>query len=275
MLKIIKKHSLAKNIKEMIIEAPDIAFNAKPGQFVVIIVKEKGERIPLTISEVDKKNKTITIIFQEVGFTTRLLGTLNEGESIQHILGPLGKGTNLEKLGRVVCIGGGVGIAEIYPVSKAFKECGNEVIGVIGARTKELVILENKMRSICDKLYITTDDGSYMQKGFVTDVLKDLLRQYNLNIALVYLAGPVEMMATAAEITRGFGVKTIVSLNPIMVDATGMCGSCRVTIGGEVKFACVDGPEFDAHKVDFKELRERLNFFKEEENCINSSCPLK
>jgi len=277
MFRIIKKEELAKSIKRIVVKAPLVAFNAKAGQFVMVMVESQGERIPLTIADSDKTKGLITLIFQEVGFTTKKLGELKEGDAVFGILGPLGKATHLEKIGTVICVGGGVGIAEIYPVSKAYKETGNRVIGIIGARSKDLLILEDDMKNICDELFITTDDGSYVRKGFVTDVLKEILdKDNNLKAnSVVYAIGPVPMMAKVAEVTRQYNVKTIANLNPIMVDATGMCGSCRVTVSGETKFGCVDGPEFDAHEVDFKELMERLIFFKEKEDCLNKLCPRK
>lgn len=279
MHRIIKKENLADSIKRIVVEAPLVSYNAKAGQFVVVMVDENGERLPLTLADTDKTKGLITLIFQEVGFSTQKLGSLNEGDNIFAILGPLGKPTHLEKIGTVICIGGGVGIAEIYPLSRAFKEAGNNVIGIIGSRSKELLILNEEMEKVCDELFITTDDGSYGRKGFVTDVLKELLakieKSEEAKDTIVYAIGPVPMMAKVAEVTKPYKVKTIVSLNPIMVDATGMCGSCRVTIAGKTKFGCVDGPEFDAHQVDFKELMERLSFFKEEEQCLNKSCPRK
>lgn len=277
MYKIIKKEILAKEIKRVIVEAPLVCFNAKAGQFVVVMVDENSERIPLTLADFDKTKGTITLIFQEVGFSTNKLGQLNEGDEILSILGPLGKHTDSEKVGTVICLGGGVGIAEVYPVSRAFKEAGNKVIGIIGARSKELLILEEEMKKSCDQLFVTTDDGSYSRKGFVTDVLKEILERSTeeKNSLLVYAIGPVPMMKKVADVTKPYQIKTIVSLNPIMVDATGMCGSCRVTVAGQTKFGCVDGPEFDAHQVDFGELMERLSFFKEQEECANKRCPIK
>ncbi|MFH1621580.1 MAG: sulfide/dihydroorotate dehydrogenase-like FAD/NAD-binding protein, partial [Candidatus Omnitrophota bacterium] len=256
MFRIIKREELAKSIKRIVVEAPLVAFNAKAGQFVMLMVESQGERIPLTIADSDKVKGFITLIFQEVGYTTKRLGQLNEGESIFGILGPLGKATHLEKFGTVICIGGGVGIAEIYPVSKAYKQFGNKVISIIGTRSKDLLILEDDMKNVCDELFITTDDGSYVRQGFVTDVLKEILdKDANLKgNTIVYAIGPVPMMAKVAEVTKSYNIKTIANLNPLMVDATGMCGSCRVTVSGETKFGCVDGPEFDAHEVDFKEL---------------------
>ncbi|MBL7130537.1 MAG: sulfide/dihydroorotate dehydrogenase-like FAD/NAD-binding protein [Candidatus Omnitrophica bacterium] len=274
MYKIIKKENLAESVKRIVVEAPFVAVNAKAGQFVMVMADENGERIPLTLADTDKAKGLISLIFQEVGFSTKKLGCLNQGDNIFSVLGPLGKATHVEKYGDVVCIGGGVGIAEILPVSKAFKDAGNKVIGIIGARSKELLILEEEMRRACNELFITTDDGSYERRGFVTDTLKDLIEKVS-KPALVYAIGPVPMMAKVAEVTKPYNIKIIVSLNPIMVDATGMCGSCRVTVAGQTKFGCVDGPEFDAHQVDFKELMQRLTLFKEQEECANKRCPKK
>ncbi|MDP2939032.1 MAG: sulfide/dihydroorotate dehydrogenase-like FAD/NAD-binding protein [Candidatus Omnitrophota bacterium] len=272
MFEIIQKQILAKGIKKLVVMAPRVAKKALAGQFVMVMPKEKGERIPLTIADSSSQNGTITLIFQEVGFSTKKLGQLKVGQNVSSILGPLGKPTEVAKLGTVVCIGGGVGIAEVYPVSCAFKNAGNEVIGIIGARNKQLIILEKEMKEICNQLYVATDDGSYGQKGFVTDALKKLL-EAKKHIDLVYAIGPVKMMHAVSELTRPFRIKTLVSLNPIMVDATGMCGSCRVTVAGKTYFGCVDGPEFDAHLVDFKELEARLNLFKEQEKCLLPKCP--
>lgn len=277
---IIDKRQLAPDIKRLDICAPDIAAKAQAGQFVVIVSKENSERIPLTIADSDRAKGTVAIIFQEVGFSTRELGALNVGDSLQHILGPLGRPTHIEQYGTVICIGGGVGIAEVLPVAKAMKEAGNRLIGVIGARSKDLIILEEKLQGTCDELFITTDDGSYGKKGFVTDVLKDLLKVVEQSTHtkypnLVYAVGPVRMMQAVSELTRNYNIKTIVSLNPIMVDATGMCGSCRVSVGGKMLFGCVDGPEFDGHLVDFDELKKRLNSFREKEECLNKMCHKK
>ena len=271
MFRILDKQELAKDITQIIVEAPQIAKKAKAGQFVVVVSDEKSERVPLTLAGWDKNKGTITLIFQKVGFTTKKLGALNSGDYIRHILGPLGHPTEVNKVGTVVCIGGGVGIAEVYPVSRAFKEAGNRVLGIIGARSKELLILEDKMQEICAELFITTDDGSYGRKGLVTDVLKELLEVIEKSTHtkfpdLVYCIGPVRMMKAVSELTEAHKIKTIVSLNPIMVDATGMCGSCRCTVAGKTVFGCVDGPDFDAHQVDFEELGKRLRLFLDEEN---------
>ncbi len=271
MFRIIHKQELACDVTQMVVEAGQIAKKAQAGQFVVIIIGEQGERIPLTLAGWDKDKGTITLIFQKVGFTTKRLGTLNPGDSLQHILGPLGHPTEVKNIGTVVCVGGGVGMAEVYPVSRAFKEAGNRVIGIIGSRAKELLILEDKMRETCAELFITTDDGSYARKGLVTDALKELFEVVEKSThtkypELVYCIGPVPMMQAVADLTKNYRVRTIVSLNPVMVDATGMCGSCRCTVGGKTVFGCVDGPDFNAHEVDFEELKKRLSLFKEQEN---------
>jgi ferredoxin--NADP+ reductase len=248
----------------MDITAPEIARKAEPGQFVVLRVHERGERIPLTIAGTDREKGTVRIIFQEAGKTTCALGQLNEGEALPDMVGPLGHPTPIEKAGTVAAIAGGVGTAEVLPVVKALRAAGNKVISIIGARNKDLLILVDEMTAASDKLFIVTDDGSAGQKGFVTNILSDLLAK-QVHIDLVYAIGPVPMMKAVAGITREPKIRTLVSLNPIMVDGTGMCGACRVSIGGETKFACVDGPEFDAHQVNWDELTVRLNLFKKEE----------
>jgi ferredoxin/flavodoxin---NADP+ reductase len=269
MLEIIKKEKLAKDITKITVNAPVIAQKAKAGQFVSLIAEEKGERIPLTLADWDKEKGTITLIFQEIGFSTRKLAELIAGNKIAHILGPLGHPTSISALGNVVCVAGGVGIAEIFPVSRAFREAGNRVIGIIGARSGESLILENELKSICAELFVTTDDGSYGKKGFVTDTLKELFSIIEKSTHtkypdLVYAIGPVSMMKAVSQITKEYQIKTVVSVNPIMVDATGMCGSCRCTVNGEQKFGCVDGPDFDGHAIDFEELESRLSLFKHE-----------
>lgn len=280
MNKIIKKIKLADRIKLFEIEAPQISRKAKPGQFVILRLDEIGERIPLTIANSDIKNGTITIVFQECGATTTTLGTLKEGENILDLLGPLGTPAHIEMLGTVVCIGGGVGIAEIYPVAKAFKEAGNYVISILGARNKDFLIFKDEIKSIADECLIATDDGSSGTKGFVSDLLKDLINRKTID--LVSAVGPTIMMKVISDITRSHKIKTLVSLNPLMLDATGMCAICRVTIAGKIKFACVDGPEFDGHEVDFTELSSRLKMYIEEEKialheaekrwCNNKEC---
>ncbi len=264
MAKILKKEILAPNIKKFIVEVPEIAKKAQPGQFVIIRIDEKGERIPLTIGDFDREKGTVTIVFQEVGKTTYQLGLLKEGDEILDFVGPLGRPSEIEKFGTVCCIGGGVGTPEIYPVARALKKVGNYVISIIGARTKELVIMEKEMKEVSDELYITTDDGTYGMKGFVTDALKKIL-DTGKKIDRVIAVGPVIMMKAVSELTKNYNIKTIVSLNAMMLDGTGMCGICRVEIGGETKFACVDGPEFDGHLVNYDLLMARLKTYLEEE----------
>ncbi|MCO6040554.1 sulfide/dihydroorotate dehydrogenase-like FAD/NAD-binding protein [Thermococcus alcaliphilus] len=262
MFKIVHKERLAPHINLFEIEAPRIAKHAKPGQFVVIRLHERGERIPLTIADTNPQKGTITIVAQEVGKTTYELGTYEAGQYLLDVLGPLGQPSHIDKFGTVVMIGGGVGVAEIYPVARAMKKAGNYVISILGFRTKELVFWEDKLRSVSDEVIVTTNDGSYGMKGFTTHALKKLIDE-GRKIDLVHAVGPTIMMKFVAELTKPHGIKTIVSLNPIMVDATGMCGVCRVTVGGDIKFACVDGPEFDGHEVDFDELMRRLDYYKD------------
>jgi len=248
----------------MDILAPEIARKRKAGQFVILKVNEQGERIPLTIVDSDGENGTITIIFQIVGKTTALMAALNIGDDIQDVQGPLGNPTEIENFGHVVCIGGGVGVGVIYPITKALKEAGNRVTSIIGARTQSLIILEEEMKAASNELIVTTDDGSYGVHGFVSNVLQKII-DGGEKIDRVYAIGPVPMMKAIANLTRPYGIKTIVSLNAIMVDATGMCGACRVSVGGKTKFTCVDGPEFDGHQVDFDLLTNRLRMYCEQE----------
>ena len=264
MNKILKKDKLNENVSRMVVDAPQIARSAKAGQFVVVIPTENAERIPLTIADFDRDRGMVSIIFQIVGATTKVLDSLKEGESIAHLLGPLGVPTHVENFGTVVVIGGGVGIAEIYPAVKALKNAGNEVITIIGARNKELLLYETELSAVSSKLLVTTDDGSYGRKGFVSDELKDLIAAGE-KIDLVVAVGPVPMMKVCCDVTSPHGIKTVVSLNPLMLDATGMCGICRVSVGGKIKFGCVDGPEFDGHEVDFEELSGRLKMYKDVE----------
>ncbi len=265
--KILEKEKLAPNITRLVISSPHISRIARPGQFVVLIPSPVAERIPLTIADFDREKGTISIIFQIVGATTKVLDSLKVGDEIPHLLGPLGIPSHIEKFGNVVVIGGGVGIAEIYPVVKAMKEAGNEVITIIGARSKDLLICEKELLVLSSKFYITTDDGSYGRKGFVSDELIDLIDS-ELKINRVIAVGPVPMMKACCSLTKTKGIKTIVSLNPLMLDATGMCGVCRVTVSGKTAFACVDGPEFDGHEVDFEELSSRLNMYKDKEKQV-------
>ncbi len=264
MYKIVRKKELNPTVTMMDIEAPFVARKAKAGQFIIFRVDEKGERVPLTVAGCDKDKGTVTIIFQKVGFSTNALGALNEGDYIQDFVGPLGRPTDVENKKRVCVVGGGVGCAIALPAARAFKEAGAEVDVIIGFRNKDLVILEEEFREASHNLYLMTDDGSYGEKGFGTVKLQALLesgREYDEVLAI----GPVPMMKFVCKTTEPFGVKTIVSLNPIMVDGTGMCGGCRVTVDGKTKFACVDGPEFDGHKVDFAELMNRNGIYHERE----------
>ena len=270
--KIIKKEELTVDTKLFEISAPLIADKAKPGQFVMLRIDEDGERIPLTIAKTDKNTGTITIVFQEVGKTTKQLGTLNEGDSLKNLVGPLGNPAEIKSFGTVVCVGGGVGIACVFPEIKAMKEAGNEVVSIIGARNESLLLFEDEINELSDEFYITTDDGSKGHHGFVSDILKKLIDD-GKKIDLVIAVGPIVMMKVIANLTKQYDLKTIVSLNPIMVDGTGMCGSCRVEVGGETKFACVDGPEFDAHKVDFDLLTSRNCRYRNEEGlAVDEHC---
>lgn len=264
MFKIVEKKVLSPTIKEFVMAAPRIAAKCHPGQFVMIRIDEAGERIPLTIADFDRDKGTISLLFQEVGSSTQQLGSLEEGDSLLDIAGPLGKPTEIRQFGTVVCVGGGIGVAPVYPIARAMKAAGNRVISVIGARTRDLLIFEDEMKNVSDELYVTTDDGSKGVKGFVTNVLQHLIDDGE-KIAEVMAIGPVVMMRGVAEVTRPYGIHTVVSLNPIMVDGTGMCGGCRVAVGGENKFACVDGPEFDAHQVDFANLIARQKMYLSEE----------
>ena len=264
MYKILNKQNLAPSIKEFLISSPEIARKAQPGQFVVVKIDERGERIPLTIADYEREKGTITIVVQEAGKTTCQLGGLNSGDTLSDVIGPLGIPTHIENRGTIVCVGGGVGIAPVYPVARGFKEIGNRVISIIGARTRELVIWEGKIASVSDEVYITTDDGSYGRKGFVSDELQRLIKGKK-EFALVFAVGPTLMMRAVSEVTRPYKLRTIVSLNPIMVDATGMCGACRVSVGGKTKFVCVDGPDFDGHQVDFDQLLSRQRIYLQEE----------
>jgi ferredoxin--NADP+ reductase len=264
MYPIMEARFLAENIKLFKILAPTIAIKRKAGQFVIVRIEEYGERIPLTIADSDAKQGTVTIIVQGVGKTTTQMNLLKTGDSIRDIVGPLGQASHIEKFGTAVSIGGGVGTAIAYPTAVALKQAGNYVITINGARTKELIILENEMKVVSDESYITTDDGSYGHHGFVTGKLKQLMDQ-GKKPDFVLAIGPIPMMRAVAEVTRPYGIKTVVSLNPIMIDGTGMCGGCRVTVSGTTKFACVDGPEFDAHQVDFKVLVDRNRMYQEYE----------
>ena len=270
MYKIVRKKELNSAVTMMEIEAPFVARKAKAGQFIIFRVDEKSERVPLTIAGYDREKGTVSIIFQKVGLSTNMLGMMNEGDYIQDFVGPLGRPTETEGLKRVCVVGGGVGCAIALPSAQAFKDAGIETDVIIGFRNKDIVILEDEFKQASDNLYLMTDDGSYGEHGFVTVKLQQLLesgKQYDEVLAI----GPIPMMKFVAKTTEPFGVKTIVSLNPIMVDGTGMCGGCRVTVGGEVKFACVDGPDFDGHKVDFAELMNRNSVYREREAETNQT----
>jgi len=266
--KILGKKILASNIKLFEIEAPLVAAKALPGQFIVLRIHEEGERIPLTIADARREEGVLVIVFQEVGKSTYHLGTLKEGDEILDLIGPLGKPSEIENFGTVVCVGGGVGTPEMIPLARALKAAGNRVISIIGARCRELLIMEEEMRAVSSELLITTDDGTYGKKGFVTEELKRLMDS-GLKIDRVIAVGPVVMMRAVARLTEPSGIPTIVSLNPIMLDATGMCGVCRCEIGGQTKFACVDGPEFDGHQVNFDLLLARQrNYLAEEKEAL-------
>ena len=265
MAKIVRKEELNSSVTLLEVEAPKIARKALPGQFIILRIDDDGERIPLTIWDYDREKGTITIIFQKVGLTTMLLGDLNVGDDIKDFVGPLGVPTHIDEgVKRVCVVGGGVGCAIAYPQAKYLHQAGYEVDVIAGFRSRDIVILEEEFKAACTNFYLTTDDGTYGEKGFVTDKLKALIeggKQYDLVIAI----GPVPMMKFVCKTTEPYGLKTLVSLNPIMVDGTGMCGGCRVTVGGKVKFACVDGPDFDGHQVDFDELMNRNSIYREQE----------
>ncbi len=264
MFKILRKQELSESITSFDIDAKDIALKAEPGHFLLVKIDEEGERIPLTIADFNRAEGTLTIVVQKVGKTTNHLCALNEGDNISDVVGPLGTPSHIEKVGKVVCIGGGVGVATVFPITRALKEAGNKVISIIGARTKSLLFWEDKVRKVSDELIVTTDDGTHGRKAIVTVPLDELLER-DKDIKLVVAIGPAIMMKFVSKITAKYKVKTTVSLNSIMIDGTGMCGGCRVNIGGETKFCCVDGPDFDGHKVDFDLLMERQKMYLPEE----------
>lgn len=263
--RIVQANWLAPEVKRFVIEAPHVVRHCSPGQFVIIRAFEDGERIPLTIAHADKVTGTIHLIVQAVGSTTRRLCNFDAGQTLSDVVGPLGRATEIENVGHAVLVGGGVGTAVIFPQAAALKDKGNRVSAVIGGRSKPYVILESELSGICHGVYPCTDDGSYGFKGFVTDRLRKLIVETDVPVKLVLCAGPVPMMRAVAELTRPLGIHTVASLNPIMVDGTGMCGGCRVAVDGSMKFACVDGPEFDAHRVDFRELSDRLTTYRPHE----------
>ncbi len=264
MYKIVNKKTLNPCVKLLEIKAPFVARKAEPGQFIILRVNHDGERIPLTVADYDRNRGTVTIIFQEVGKTTRMLGEMNEGDELLDFVGPLGKASHLDGVKKAAVIGGGLGTAIAFPQAKKLYSLGTEVDSIIGFRNKELVILEDELKNVSSRVFTTTDDGSNGTKGFVTDILKKLIGEGN-KYDLVIAIGPLIMMKVVSGLTRDYGIKTIVSMNPVMIDGTGMCGGCRVTVGGETKFACVDGPDFDGHLVDFDEAMRRQQMYKKEE----------
>jgi ferredoxin--NADP+ reductase len=263
MYTILKKRKLSDVTNEMVLDAPHVARRARSGQFVIVRIDERSERIPLTIADYDRSAGTITILFQEVGKSTMQLGTLQEGDHLLTCAGPLGNPTRVDHYGTVVCVGGGVGVAPIFPIARDLKEAGNTIISIIGARTRQLLIWEDRMRTVSDELIVCTDDGSYGRKALVTEPLKEVLEQRHVD--RVWAVGPAIMMKFVALTTKPHNIPTVVSLNPIMVDGTGMCGCCRVLIGGQVRFVCVEGPQFDAHEVDWENLLMRMQYYKDEE----------
>lgn len=271
---ILEKRELGPSIKSLTLLSPLIARKGQPGQFVVIRVYEQGERIPLTIADSDHEKGTIRIVFQEVGRSTKQLGGLNEGEKVSDLVGPLGNPSEIEDFGTVLIVAGGVGIAEAYPIARALKKAGNKVVTILGARTKDLLIMVDEISQASDELFTITDDGSSGRKGLVTDQLKELLEK-GMVFNRIITIGPTIMMKAVSELTKKYSIPTVASLNPIMIDATGMCGVCRVSVGGETKFTCVDGPEFDAHKVDFDQLMARLSQYKESEKIADHKCKLE
>jgi ferredoxin--NADP+ reductase len=270
--KIVSKKEICPNQYEITLEAPFVVRNAQAGQFIIFRAFEDSERVPLTIADVDKDNGLLTLVFMAVGYSTKQLASLNVGDELSDIVGPLGKPTEIKKYGTVVCLAGGYGAAPCYLIAKAFKEAGNKVYMIMGARNKDLIFWQDKMKNACDELFITTDDGTLGEKGFVTQVLERIIGQEKVDYAIA--VGPMPMMRAVANLTRDKGIYTEASMNPIMVDGTGMCGACRLTVGGEVKFACVDGPDFDAHKIDFDEVINRTRIYKEQERKRDENCNL-
>ena len=273
MNRIVAKRELGPDVVLMEVSQPKLARKAKPGQFVILRVSEDGERFPLTIADSNADRGTITLIFAIVGKSTTLLARQKEGDTILDLVGPLGAPTEIERYGRVLCVGGGIGVAPLYPIAKALKAAGNQVVAIIGSRSKNLLIMEEEFRRAVDEVLVATDDGSYGRKGFVTDVIKDLAARGD-RFAKAWAIGPVPMMRAVSKVTQELGLPVVVSLNPIMVDGTGMCGGCRVLVGGQVKFACVDGPEFDGHLVDFDSLTRRLGTYREKERGDHEACKI-
>jgi len=273
MNQILRKEVLGPDVVRMRVSAAKIARKAKAGQFVILRVREDGERFPLTIADSDPAAGTIDLIFQVVGKSTALLAAAEEGGEILDLVGPLGLATEIERFGRVLCVGGGIGVAPLYPIAKALKAAGNVVAAVLGARSKGLLIMENEFRAVADEVRVATDDGTYGRKGFVTDAINDLLAE-GRKFDRAWAIGPVPMMRNTSKLTCGAGIPTLVSLNPIMVDGTGMCGGCRVIVGGKVRFACVEGPEFPGDQVDFDSLSRRLGTYREKERKDHESCKI-
>ncbi len=270
--KILSKRELCTNQYELTIEAPYVVRNAKAGQFIILRVEKDGERIPLTIADIDKEKGLLTIVFMAVGYTTKKLAQFEVGDELVDLVGPLGTPTHIEKYGTVVCVAGGYGAAPCYLISKAFKEAGNKVYMIMGARTKDLIFWQDKMKDACSELFITTNDGTLGEQGFVTGVLERLINQEKIDYIIA--VGPMPMMKAVADLTRDKNIYTEASMNPIMVDGTGMCGACRLTVGGKVKFACVDGPDFDAHQIDFDEVINRTSIYKDSERKRDENCNL-
>ena len=264
MYQIVKKRQLNQDVVLMEVKAPYVAAKAQAGQFIIFRVDEQGERVPLTVADYDRQAGTVTIIFQTVGNSTKELAELGEGDYIQDFVGPLGIASHFDGVKKACVIGGGVGCAIAYPQAKALFNMGVDVVLIAGFRNKDIVILEDEMKAVCNRFVLCTDDGSYGKKGFVTQALQELLDEGN-RYDVVVAIGPIPMMKFVCEVTKPYNMKTMVSLNPIMIDGTGMCGGCRVTVGGEIKFACVDGPDFDGHQVDFDELMRRNSFYREQE----------
>ena len=270
--KILAKKELCPNQYELTIEAPYVVRNAKAGQFIIFRVEENGERVPLTIADVNKETGALTIVFMAVGYSTKKLALLEVGDELVDLVGPLGQPTHIKKYGTVVCVAGGYGAAPCYLIAKAFKEAGNKVYMIMGARDKELIFWEDKMKDACDELFITTDNGTLGEKGFVTQVLDRIINREKVDYTIA--VGPMPMMRAVADLTKDKNIYTEASMNPIMVDGTGMCGACRVTVGGETKFACVDGPDFNAHLIDFDEVINRCKIYKDEERRRSENCNL-
>jgi NAD(P)H-flavin reductase len=269
MYNILEKEILSENVVKLVLDNKIIAANRKAGQFVIVKIDEKGERIPLTIADADPRQGTLTLIIQKVGTTSHKLSLLNVGDTVSDLVGPLGRPTGIEKVGTVLAAGGGVGIAPMYPIARALKEAGNRLVAILAARSKDLIILEKEFTRFADEVIIMTDDGSYGKKGLVTNGIEEVIKREKVNLCVTI--GPAIMMKFVALLTKKYNIHTIASLNTIMVDGTGMCGACRISVGGQTKFVCVDGPEFNAHEVDFDEMLKRLNAYKKDEEISYSA----